>query len=562
MFGNVSDALQWFKTGGLVLVADDENRENEVDMIMAAELATEEHVNTMLRHGTGIICCPMDRATATDLGLSYMINPEQSSDPKGTAFTYSVDSKACHTGVSAADRLLTIRALCDHQPLSCPGHMFPLIAHQNLLQGRQGHTEASVTMCKLAKTKRSIAVIVEAMNPDGTMMRVKDIPPEWPYPVINIDQLKAYVESEPEIISFMHEPGVEFEIAECDLTVRLDDEKKSAVDGKFYTLRAPLHSHAKEYCVFVYPTLAVLRAQETQLIRLHSECMTGNVFHSCHCDCHEQFEQAMHEIVRNGSGAVMYVPGHEGRGIGLFAKTLAYKVQKEYGMDTYAANGLLGFREDQRDYAEPIRALHFLCDTKKARCITNNDDKVVAMQAAGIDTTRMNIFSHASPHNEKYLMTKQERNKAKVFYRGSKPERALREKKRRVLIVASCWNQNYVDQLIEEVRGVVEKTCAVEVRRVPGAWEIPYAVSRHACSGVYDAIIAIGVLIKGGTKHFEYIAKNVFGGLMECQLRDRACPVINGVLTVLDVAQIEERIELGKTWGISALEMMDYTEKI
>jgi len=381
-------ALDAFKNGGLIIVTDDADRENEGDLLMLAEKATAEKVAFMVRHTTGILCVALTQDRARQLRLPLMV--EENQDSKKTAFTVSVDYKVgITTGVSATERANTIRALASsnavHSDFIRPGHIFPLIADKGGLQARRGHTEAGVALAQLVGAQ-PMCLLSEIVNEDGSMARgqsLQDFAATHLIPMISVEELVSIAPVIPEVRS-------EFEFAWADLPLR-NAQWKIAV---FLGLRQREHA-----------VLAFGSATTTPLVRIHSECFTGDVVHSQRCDCGEQLEQSITLIEKHGYGFIVYLRDHEGRGIGLAEKISAYQLQDQ-GMDTVEANLHLGHEIDARDWTDAIAIIHALGLTNIS-LLTNNPKKIVALQSAGISVTTVSLTVASNEFNEKYLATKE-----------------------------------------------------------------------------------------------------------------------------------------------------------
>ncbi|WP_431709561.1 3,4-dihydroxy-2-butanone-4-phosphate synthase [Glutamicibacter uratoxydans] len=389
-FDSIPTALAAMAAGKAVVVVDDEDRENEGDIIFAAEFATPELMGFTIRYSSGVICVPMGAQRADELGLAPMVGINQ--DAKGTAFTVSCDAKeGISTGISAADRALTARLLADPQTtakqLSRPGHIFPLRATERGVLARRGHTEAAVDLC-VAAGLEPVGVLVEIVHDDGSMMRLDDLrvfAAEHELPLISIDDLVRWRKVNDGIE--MTEP------------VRLPTPF-----GEFMARGSFVDGH--EHIVLSHPG-ATTHSQNAPLVRIHSECLTGDVFGSFRCDCGEQLDAALAQIAQEG-GHLIYLRGHEGRGIGLLNKLRAYSLQ-ESGFDTADANAHLGLPVDAREYYAVVAILRYL-GIDKLRLITNNPDKLEKMREAGIDVTeRVPSLITPRAENEAYLRTKQQR---------------------------------------------------------------------------------------------------------------------------------------------------------
>lgn len=388
---SIEDAIKDFREGKFVIVVDDEDRENEGDLIIAAEKITPEKVNFMLKNARGVLCAPLTLSRAEELDLPHQVADNTSM--LGTPFTITVDKlEGCTTGVSTHDRAETIRALADPnsvpQTFGRPGHINPLYAQDNGVLRRSGHTEAAVDLCKLAGLY-PVGALMEIMNEDGTMARMPQLVArarEWDLKIITIKDLIAYrLKTETTI-----EVGVEVDLP--------------TVYGHFRLIPFRQTSNGLEH-------MAVVKGQWTEeepvLVRVHSSCATGDTLGSLRCDCGEQLHKAMEMIEKEGKGAVIYMQ-QEGRGIGLMNKIAAYKLQ-EQGYDTVDANVHLGFKPDERDYGCGAQMLRHL-GIHKMRLMTNNPTKRVGLEAYGLEIVE-NVPIEVKPneYDKKYLQTKRDR---------------------------------------------------------------------------------------------------------------------------------------------------------
>lgn len=375
----------------MVIVVDDEDRENEGDLIMAAEMATEETVNYMLRKGRGVLCAPLTKERCRQLNLPHQV--DNNTSMLGTPFTVTLDLlEGCTTGVSCHDRAATIRALADpaRRPhdFGRPGHINPLYAQERGVLARAGHTEAAVDLARMAGLQPA-ACLIEILNEDGTMARMPQLvkmAKEEGLKIITIKDLIAYRMQEEALV----ERGVE-----ADLPTAY---------GHFRIIPFRQRSNGLEH-------IALIKGEwdpdEPVLLRVHSSCATGDIFGSQRCDCGEQLHHAMQMVEKEGKGLILYL-NQEGRGIGLMAKIAAYKLQQQ-GLDTVDANIHLGYDPDERDYGVGAQILQML-GVRKMRLMTNNPVKRVGLEAYGLEITEnVPIETTPTPYNERYLRTKQER---------------------------------------------------------------------------------------------------------------------------------------------------------
>lgn len=388
---NIEAAVKDFAEGKFVIVVDDEDRENEGDLIVAAEKITPEKVNFMLKHARGVLCAPITISRCEELDLPHQVSDNTSM--LGTPFTVTIDKlEGCSTGVSAHDRAATIQALADPastpQTFGRPGHINPLYAQDNGVLRRSGHTEAAIDLCKLAGLYPAGA-LMEIMNEDGTMARMPELrkmAEEWGMRIVSIKDLIAYRLTKESII----EVG--------------DEVEMPTEYGDFKLIPFRQQSNGLEHMALVK---GVWRPDEPILVRVHSSCATGDILGSKRCDCGEQLHKAMQMIDREGKGVLIYMQ-QEGRGIGLMNKIAAYKLQEE-GYDTVDANVHLGFKPDERDYGCGAQMLRHL-NVHKMRLLTNNPVKRVGLEAYGLEIVE-NVPIEITPnvYNERYLKTKRDR---------------------------------------------------------------------------------------------------------------------------------------------------------
>jgi len=391
-FNTIEEAIQDIKAGKVVIVIDDENRENEGDFVAAAEMATPEMINFMATHGRGLICTPLLESRCQELGLELMIGKNTAAYE--TPFTISVDlmGHGCTTGISASDRAKTVKALVDPNinpaELGKPGHIFPLKARKGGVLRRAGHTEAAVDLARLAGLEPA-GVIVEILNEDGSMARTPElhkIAKKFDLKFITIKDLIEYRIKNESLIT---------EEADIQLPTDYGDFKMKAFKQ---STNGQLH-------LVVYK--GEWKKDEDVLVRVHSSCMTGDIFGSCRCDCGHQLQSALQQIETDGKGVLVYM-NQEGRGIGLLNKLKAYELQ-EKGRDTVQANADLGFNADDRDYgvgAQILRAMN----VTKIRLLSNNPKKRVGLMGYGIEIVEsVALEIDSNIHNEFYLKTKRDK---------------------------------------------------------------------------------------------------------------------------------------------------------
>lgn len=388
-FSKIEDAINDIKQGKMIIIVDDEGRENEGDLVIPAEKATGENINFMIKYAKGLLCVPVEEEIAIKLGLNPMV--QNNTDNHETAFTVSVDYKDTTTGISAFERADTINMIAKSDCASDfrrPGHVFPLIARKNGVFDRTGHTEASVDLAKLAGFKGA-AAICEIIKDDGTMARRDDLigfAKEHELKIVTIVDLIDYRKKKEKLVK---------RVASANLPTKFGEFK---IIGYENILNGDQH-----VCLVKGDNFE----KEPVLVRVHSECLTGDVFHSLRCDCGAQLESALRQIEKEGKGVVLYM-NQEGRGIGILNKIKAYKLQEE-GMDTVEANLALGFPADMRDYGIGAQILKDLGITKM-KLLTNNPKKITGLSDYGLDIVeRVAIEVECSNESKKYMKTKQEK---------------------------------------------------------------------------------------------------------------------------------------------------------
>ena len=391
MFNSIEEAIEDIKKGKPIIVVDDEDRENEGDLVIPAQVITEETVNFMIKEARGLMCVPITKERADELELNLMT--ANNTDSHGTAFTISVDSlEGTTTGISVGDRYRTIKDILNPQKKSKdfkkPGHLFPLIASKGGVLDRKGHTEASVDLAKICGYE-PVSVIIEIIKDDGEMARRDDLmefAKKYDLKIITIDHIIDYRKKNEDLVT---------REVEVVLPTKFGDFKMAAFSDEI---------EKKEY-IAVFK--GDLQGKEEVLVRLHSECLTGDVFGSKRCDCGEQLQKSLESINEKGEGLLIYLR-QEGRGIGIYNKLKAYNLQDQ-GHDTVEANHLLGFKDDLRDFAVAAQIIKDF-EIKSINILTNNPKKIESLEKYGIDVKkRIDSETEPTTENKKYLETKRDK---------------------------------------------------------------------------------------------------------------------------------------------------------
>jgi len=393
-FNTIDEAIEDILDGKMVIVVDDPDRENEGDLVCAAEKVTPEIINFMAKEGRGLICLTMLPERLKELDIQLMTT--NNTDPKGTAFCVSIDAHPKYgitTGISAYERATTIKLAVSPeakpQDFVRPGHVFPLMAKKGGILERTGHTEASVDLAKLAGLYPA-GVICEIMKEDGTMARLPDLmefAKKHNLKIITIADLVKYRLKKEKLVS---------------------REAEAFLPTKYGVFKIYGYKSLVDNTEHVALVMGEIREDEPVLVRVHSECLTGDIFGSLRCDCQNQLHLALKKIAEEGKGILVYMRGHEGRGIGIINKLKAYSLQDE-GYDTVEANHKLGFNADLRDFGTGAQILLDL-GVRKMRLMTNNPRKIVALEGFGLEIVeRVPIVTQTNPHNEKYIKTKKDK---------------------------------------------------------------------------------------------------------------------------------------------------------
>lgn len=523
---SIKEAIAAFKQGHSVIIIDAEDRENEADLCLPAQFVQASDILYFLKNTTGSLCVSCNPLRLEQLQLNLMVN--NNTDPQQTPFTISVDLHQKYgitTGVSAQDKAKTIQALTNltytAEDFTRPGHVFPLRASPKGLYGRQGHTEASVELCKLADVYPA-CLIGELMNADGTMMRLSDLENRRKdfenIPIISMDQIKDALQ-----------------IPTVRLPIQLDP---------FKTMNAQLKINNFGSDTYFTLIKGDVTDKDGVFLRIHSECVTGDLFRSSRCDCGSQLEQTLHYLQTLSEGLLIYIKGQEGRGIGIENKLLCYHLQDVDNENTVTANQKLYLPVDSREYSGIIEILKEL---KVGTVNLYSRDPHKIKSVGKYLKEAIPFHGKITPENKDYLKIKAEHIHGVVT------------KQLKIgLVYPIAWHQKYVNHLRDQIKEhFVKHSVHVEESIVSGSYELVMGAQALIAQNC-NAILALGILLKGETYHFESIATAVNNGLMKLQIKEKI-PIINGLLTCYTEQQIIERVFGDKNqvqqWCEATLEM-------
>lgn len=544
-FDNIEYALREFAKGGMIVVMDDESRENEGDLVVSAAKMTEYQMTEMINNTSGIICAPMDKKRALELNLGLLFDESSSTDKNKTPFASSVDHKDTATGISSKDRLKTVNSLADLSTkpfdLNRPGHIFPLIANPMLFDARKGHTEASVAMCVLTSVYPRVAVIGELKNQNGSIKNRKECfkyAKEKSIPIISIEQLVL-------------------EMKKFDYPRKLSESRLKLKYGEKDWIQMCFESgdERNDHLVLFYSPENFLDPEDILPVRVHSECFSGDVLGSLMCDCGPQLGSSMKYIVEKKCGIVIFPANHEGRGIGRRNKVSAYNLKEKLNLGTFDANEMLGFPKDARTYEDIPKILKKL-GVSKIELLTENPDKISVLEEFLVLNTP--ILTSTTNENFRYMEEKRESFKDNCFgNREKEMNKAFpevddfeRNGNYKIGIVYAKWHEQYITRIRTIIK---ENFCNLGILaeniielEVPGSAELSYGASLLEKRENIDGVIVVGILIKGDTFHFESVASGVFSTVGN--VRDvTGLPIINATMACYNYSQVEERISGNKS---------------
>lgn len=530
-FDDIEDAIEYIKNGKAIIVMDNENRENEGDIMIPAQFIKNDQMALMIRNTTGIICTSMTKEWAESKGLEQMtIN----TDPLGTAFTVTCDAKVTTTGVSSLERVQTVRLLSDpavsENSFKRPGHIFPLVAKDFMM--RQGHTEAGVVLCQLAHLN-PVMVLAELQKENGEMMRRDDC-----YEFAKKNDMKIITTEK--LLEYYLKSHCKM-LAETDIYLRIGDKWKFS-SWRSDDINFPHRVLIKGDC----------NVDDYVSVRIHSECFTGDVLGSKMCDCGDQLNKSMEYIADKGKGVIIFPANHEGRGIGLTNKIKAYDLmQRDKSIDTYEANCILGFKEDERSFDDCINILKEIIPCSKINLLTKNPDKINILSKYFTKIKSEPLIIESNEHNNNYLTVKKEKQldigfmKEPLHYMKNLPVPDIVAKAQlKICILKANWHSKLIDPFVDvyinklEELGIDKKLIAIS--NVPGCNEIILAIKNLIASRKYDAIFCMGILIKGETLHFENVLNYINTSLSQLQLNCNI-PIINNILSCLNEEQAVSR---------------------
>ena len=521
---NLTTAIESFKEGRPIIIMDDDTRENEGDLCMPASVVTDVDVLFFLKYSTGLLCVACSPLRIDELDLPPMI--AHNTDPQKTPFTVSIDLDRKYgttTGVSAQDKAKTIKALGDpnmkRTDFSRPGHIFPLRASPKGLAYRRGHTEASVELCKLANVYPA-CLIAELMNPDGTMSRLKEcreFSSQHKIPLITVKDIQK-----------------EISIVTASLPIMISETTAD------FQISSYTPNNSEHYVIL---SKGDLHGKSNVPLRVHSECLTGDVFHSARCDCGSQLSRALEMLHESEVGLLIYVRGQEGRGIGLENKIRAYGLQDTGDYDTYSANEALHLPLDCRNY-DGIATILERIGIQSVILYTENPLKVESLSR--YVSKCVPLPGVVTPHNQDYVKTKH--------------EMCVHMKKKRIGIAyTTAWHTQHVQHMVKQCRTHLTNDVDIVERAVSGSFELVMGAKKLFDQGC-DSVIVLGILLKGETNHFEAIVSAVSQGVMTLQLSEKK-PIIYGVLSCYTQEQIEARVMGNKNatreWCMAAINMIN-----